>query len=178
MVISPCKTELQLQCLYWFLGLIAGVYLGWVLAWNPFAASGCIVIVFLTLCDVVHEVIYFGRTFTLDQNGYTISILGYRKFFSWNSVNCLYCDNQNWLLGDSERCNPGVIISIKPIHKPRYLGAMTYCRCYHPFSSVFLAFRTEKIDHPMRTGKQMFTGYIIDRDSIVNVLSNAGIQIT
>ena len=171
MKIPLCRDEVYVQCLFCAIGFTGAGALCWVCDWATPAVWGAIAIVALVLITTIHEAIYYGRSFILDESGFTIILAGYRKKYSWDKITYSNCDNRNEMLCDGEWCYPGVIISAKPINKPAHIAAMTYTRYSHPFSSVFLSYRSEATDNPPSTLKYVATGYVVEKNDIMDSLS-------
>lgn len=50
------------------------------------------------------------------------------------------------------------------------MAGMTYCRIMHPFSSVYLRFRSDEDVHKTITGKIVYDGYTIEKEKALEYL--------
>lgn len=170
MEVSRDLADLQELLVFAILTMIAQVFLLFVLSWNEVVIIVCAILDFFLLIVWLADWTYFSRKIILDIYGCTFISIRTTKKFTWEEINLQYTENASFLFGDSEIPGEGVILSLKPISKPEYIGAMTYCRFTHPSTSVFIRFRSPLDRSNRNYAKFVFRGFVADKDEILNFL--------
>lgn len=174
MEIPNCIDDFRKTLVFLPLVAIAEIMLCLTLSWNLFAVIACVIWDILLCANCLVDWIYLRRTIILDRT-FCIFISGKRvNRFSWQEVNIQYVDNTGYLFGDSEISGPGVIISTKPIQKPTHIGAMTYCRFFHPNASVFIRFISEFDSLKISSAKFVYQGFSAEKSEIMAFLKETG----
>jgi len=172
MEISGSTDDLREQLVFVFLTVIAQAFLLFVLSWNKVAIVICVIldIILATVCLV--DWLYLRRKIILDANGCTFVSIRAAKKFTWKEMHLQHLENSSFLFGDSEIPGEGIILSTKPISKPAYIGAMTYCRFTNPCVSVFIRFASPA-DVKRAAAKFVYQGFVADKHEVLPFLDAA-----
>lgn len=105
--------------------------------------GGVILAVLLSLWIIAIMTMYIfavGKTVELDHNGYTISLLSYRRSYAWDEipVKC-YIDCRN-VISYKRTYADGVLFSYYPVKPPKRIGIPEFCFFHHPLSTCFVVF--------------------------------------
>ncbi len=124
------------------------------------------------LIDAARNFVYFTRTIVLDCKGCTFSFLGFQRNYKWSDLNVCLCENTHQFNFYDESMGPGVLLCPKEAKCPRKKPAMAFCRHSHPFSSVFLRYKTLEDDERITTGKVHYYGYSVEKNALLDYLKS------
>ncbi len=171
MKIARAVSDLHQLLFSAILAMIAQGVLLFVLSWNVVAVIGCIILDVLLFSAGLADWIYFSREIILDTHGCIFVSGGKTRKFAWNEIYLQYAENACFLFGDAEISSEGIILSAKPISKPEWVGAMTYCRFTHPGISVFIRFSSSHDRLTAATAKLVYKGFVADKREFLDFLN-------
>lgn len=177
MVIKPCKDDLISLLAIWPVIILCEILVAVTSSFDQLFIGGMMVLNICLAISSVRDFLYLSRTIFIDQDGCTISVCGYSKKYDWDSLKVQICDEKSFIFSDSDTAGPGLLIGPKTLLTNKIIAPMTYCRYRHPFSSVYIRYRTPKDDQRKVTGKTVYHGYTEERDTILDYLDSIGIQI-
>lgn len=177
MRICKCVDDFREMLVYAVLAIAAEVYLCFVLSWHTAAIVGCAVLNLVMFIGYTVDFLYLCRTILLDKTGCSFAVGKYQKIYTWQEINIQHVKNASFLFGDSEISGEGVILSTHKIAKPKYIGAMTYCRFTHPFSSVFIRFGSDPGDRKKKSAKYVYGGFYAERSELMDFLKTENISV-
>ena len=175
MVIKPCEDDLISLFAIWPVIILCEVFAAVAGSFNPLFIGGMIVLDICLGISSLRDYVYLGRTIYIDREGCTFRVLGYSKKYNWDSLNVQICHADTFRFSDSDIAGPGLLIGPKAMRNSKHIAPMTYCRYRHPFSSVYIRYRTPKDDLRKVTGKTVYSGFTEDRRILQEVLASAGI---
>lgn len=170
MKISPCEDDIISVVAIWPVIIVAEVIFLATGERSTFFIVGIVLLDFLLGICSVRDLIYFSRTIELGQEGCTFSVWKFHKKYQWNDLTVQLCDDRNFAFRDSDKSGPGLLICPKAAKYCRKMAGMTYCRIMHPFSSVYLRFRSDDAAHKTITGKIVYDGYTIEKEKALEYL--------
>ena len=177
MVINPCKDDLISLLAIWPVIILCEILVAVTSGFNLMLISGIMILNVCLAISSVRDFVYLSRIICLDQSGCTFRVRGYSKQYSWDQLKVQICDENTIKFTDSDTMGPGLQIGPKTMLTSKRIAPMTYCRYRHPFSSVYIRYRTPKDDQRKVTGKTVYHGYTEERDTILDYLDSIGIQI-
>ena len=181
MKIGPCKDETDIRIAFMPLALV----LFWVF-YNAFeigthsaTEDAILLAVTIFLCAMwevvcISEVVYLGRTITLDSEGCCFSFHGFEKKYRWEELDVQYYKNIYKYRPGNGINSPGILINVKGRKYNPKKPAMDYCSTFHPMTSVFLSFPIPWDDRDPRERAPMLRGYVIKREELLAVLEELG----
>ena len=101
--------------------------------------------VFLLIISAIYSIgcaIAYGRTFTMNENGCTVSLGKYKKHYNWEEFECVRYYDYNVPKFRSLGLIGGIMFSPKKSELLR-VSLNLYC-FFHPFSCVYVTFINEK----------------------------------
>lgn len=161
MKIKPCEDDIISIVAIWPVIIIAEVIFNVAGGRDRFFVIGIVLLDFLLGICSIRNLIYFSRTIELGQEGCTFSVWKFHKKYQWNDLTVQLCDDRNFAFRDSDKRGPGLLIRPKTARYRHKMAGMTYCRIMHPFSSVYLRFRSDDAAHKIITGKIVYDGYTV-----------------
>lgn len=170
MRVSKCADDFREILVYAVIAIVAEVFLCFVLSWHTIAITICSILNLALSVVYTVDLLYLCRIIILDETGCSFAVGKYKKVFSWNEINIQYVNNSSFRFGDSEIPGEGVILSANKISKPRYIGAMTYCRFTHPFTSVFICFGSSPSNIKKNSAKFVYGGFFANRAELMDFL--------
>lgn len=177
MKISNCTDDFNELLVFFIIAIVAEVFLCFVLSWNSIVIIVCIILDIFLAIHYYIDWLYLSRKIILDENGCSFISGGGAKRFTWKEIYLQHVENSSFLFGDCEIPGEGIILSDKPISKPTYIGAMTYCRFTNPRASVFIRFESSS-DHlkiKRSAAKFVYQGFTAEKKdvlSFIDVTSN------
>ena len=84
--------------------------------------------------------IALDRTLIMDEEGCTVSFLGFKKKYLWKNLSIKRIEHYYYdvgaynYYGDSD----AIVFSVHRIHKPRWMQAYDYSFLIHPFSFLYI----------------------------------------
>ena len=124
----------------------------------------------------VRDLVYFSRRVTFDSDGCTISLWKLHKKYPWNTLKIQLCEDRSFLFSASDVNGPGILICPKEINYNSKIAPMTYCRNWHPFSSIYLRFESTKDTKKTTTGKTVYFGYVLEQKIVLDFFANVEIE--
>lgn len=179
MEILGCADNFQESLLGLLLIIISEVFLCFAVLWNEIAVFLCVMLDIFIFIIYLVDWFYFSRKIIINETGCTFSSKMRSKKYTWQEINIKYIDNTRFLFGDSEIPCKGIILSAKPISKPAYIGAMTYCRFTHPRISVFVQFGTPSdiLKSKRTSAKFIYGGFCANRSELMDFLKSVGVSV-
>ncbi len=175
MEIYKCTDDLQEVFFSDILAIIGVIFLCSALSWNIIAIVASAAIILMTFVGTFIDWLYLSRRIVLDEVGCTFISGKRKKRFTWQEMNVQYVDELSVLFADCEIAGDGVIISANPISKSTYIGAMTYCKFTHPFTSVFIRFGPSPENIKKAAGKFIYGGFFQNRSDLRNYLESINV---
>lgn len=147
-VLTPYKHDIEVTIIYLAMAgiLYAGGFISYLATQNSFyfsctALIGTVLLLFVLLFQYP----YFHRTIIMDEKGVTVILGKKQKIYLWENINTVFYNSNNVRIrGVNEILTDGYILSTKRINSPKYLYPTTFCLFFHPYTSVFLRFPTNK----------------------------------
>ena len=176
MEISAHPGDLQQLWFYLIFGEIGMVLMMFILSWDIVAVCILSVCALFLGCNAYVEWLYFSRKIVLAEDGCSfISARGTKKY-SWEELHLQYVEDELSFSFDDRFPGAGLILSDKPISKPKCIGEQMYCLFVHPTTSVFIRFKSS-FDDPkseMRYWKFAYRGFVADKNQILEFLNSVG----
>lgn len=170
MKISPCEDDIISVVAIWPVIIVAEVIFLATGERSTFFIVGIVLLDFLLGICSVRDLVYFSRTIELSQEGCAFSVWKFHKKYQWNDLTVQLCNDENFAFRDSDKRGPGLLICPKAAKYRHKMAGMTYCRIMHPFSSVYLRFRSDEDAHKTVTGKIVYDGYTIEKEKALEYL--------
>ena len=170
MEISGNSDDLKELLVFQILAAFGQLFCLWMMNWHKVAIIGCMIATVLLFIGWVIDWLYLSKKIILDEHGCTFVSARKTRTFSWEDINLQYVKNSAFLFGDAEIPSEGIILSSKPISKPEYVGALTYCRFTHPGASVFIRFTSSQDDLKRTSAKFVYGGFAANKDEILCLL--------
>lgn len=167
MEIINCKEDLQELLLYLALLIASEACLFVAVSWNVVAIILVLFLNIFIMYDFAASWCYLNRRIILGEQGCSFVYCNREYFFTWNEIYIQRVDNSSFLFGDCEMPGNGVILSTKPISKPKRIGAMTYCRYANPRTSIFLRFRSSYDNTKKTTAKFVYRGFSTNESDVL-----------
>jgi len=177
MKIKPCTEDVVSDLSIWIVIVLCELFVLLFSRWNQIVIWGILAMNGVLIGCSVRDIVYFARTINLNCEGCVFSLWGFERRYQWSDVDIHLCREKDFQYSDSEVRGPGLLICPKSAKYSSRMSAMTYCRYFHPFSSVYLRFRSSKDIQPIITGKIVYYGYIVEEKAIVDFLVTCGIQL-
>ena len=176
MQISNCIDDFRELLVFLFVAIVAEVFLCFVLSWSDIVIIACVLLDVLLAISYGIDWLYLSRTIILDENGCSFISNGGAKRFAWEEIYLQHVENSSFLFGDCEIPGEGIILSDKPISKPEYLGAMTYCRFTNPRTSVFIRFESSSNCQKIKraAAKFVYQGFTAEKKDILQFVRTKG----
>lgn len=175
MKIKPCTDDIISVFSIWPVIILCEMFISFTYNWNKYVMSGLLIMNGILGISSMRDIVYFARTIVLDCEGCAFSILGFKKRYKWSDLNMHLCENDNIQYSDSEARGPGLLIYPRNAKYFRRIAAMTYCRYFHPFSSLYIRFKALKKGRQIVTGKVVYYGYVVEKKVLLDYLSTIGI---
>ncbi len=179
MKFNPCKKDIQSDISEYLFLLIADVIAYFWIFGRDFFLSKILVIGYACFITTVNvkRLIYFSRSISLDEEGWSICIGKHTKKFLWSETIVYdYKNDKGSML--KEWGLPGILLSTHPVSSHPRSHACNYCASHHPVSSVFFRYQTEHTTP--KDAKRMnktVEGYTVSKEEILNFLDNHNIPI-
>lgn len=177
MEIPNCMDDFLELLLFSPLVILAEVFLCFVLSWDLLAIIVCVILDIFLIVNYLMDWIYLSRKIILDQHGCSFVSKTGIKSCSWNEIYLQYVENTSFLFGDFEIPGNGIILSTKPLSKPTYIGAMTYCRFNNPSGSAFIRFVTAPDNVKRKAAKFVYRGFTANEYDLLSFLNTQSIRI-
>jgi hypothetical protein len=114
--------------------------------------------------------------------GCLIRLLGHQKFYSWDQITARYLDDfkGTYFLAHQTPFEEGIVFSIHPYKRPKWLGIETYCLFTYPFTTFFVLFPTELIMEIEKKKRktEIYTPNLADREKFLSLLDSWGVTLT
>ena len=124
----------------------------------------------LSIAGAVSYSIVVGRTVTMDQSGFTISLLKYQRFYKWEDLVIRRMEGPHMGLRNSN-INGGVFFSLKKVRKPEMMDPALYCSLFHPVSCFFVFFSS------LGNNDKCQGIYPVNKDRFVEQLKEWGVKL-
>jgi len=173
MEISVKSIDWQQWLLNVILAGVGPVFLLFILSWNIVAIVACLILGVFLCFTLYVDWSYLSRKIILEEGGCSFVSARRIKKYSWEEIYLQYVENSYGLFLD-EFSGKGLILSGKPISKPEFIGAMTYCRLAHPIDSVFIRFESSVDDPKKIYWKSAYRGFVADKNQILEFLNSVG----
>ena len=172
MEISSCIDDVREQFVFLVLAVIAEVFLCFLVSWSRFAIFACVILDVFLVNNFCLDWFYLCKNIMLDEQGCTFVTSRRTKTFTWKEIYMQHIDNTSFLFGDSEISGEGIILSSKPISKPTYLGAMTYCKFSNPCTSVFIRFESapDRFKVKKSAAKFVYQGFSAEKKDVLHFI--------
>ena len=175
MKIGYCKDDIMVLLLGVLpLSFAAAILCGYEMGWSISSLIVCSSMLLLTCLLIAPNILYFSRTILLAKDGVTISIWKYQKYYLWSDLTVNYCQNDHGICID-DWAKPGLLITAIPFRKASIFTAQPACIYTHPMRSVFLRFQSD--DTSYLTGKLVHTGYVIEKEALLEFLRDSHVSI-
>ena len=110
--------------------------------------------------------IALDRTLIMDEEGCTVSFLGFKKKYLWKNLSIKRIEHYYYdvgaynYYGDSD----AIVFSVHRIHKPRWMQAYDYSFLIHPFSFFFVYCPSLHSDGKENKKKMVFRYEVNERE--------------
>ena len=175
MKFNYCKEDLMVLLLGLLpMSVAAAICCAYLSGWDYVVVIACVSVLSIALLLIVPSILYFSRTILLAGDGVTISIWKYQRHYLWSELTVRYCQNNRGISID-DWARPGLLITAVPFRKTGFFTAQPTCMYTHPMRSVFLRFKTDDTDY--MTAKVVYTGYVIEKEEILEFLRDNHVPI-
>ncbi|MCH5189495.1 MAG: hypothetical protein J1F37_02925 [Oscillospiraceae bacterium] len=128
-----------------------------------------IVMTILILAFLLRYAATVGKVVILDSEGCTFSFMFYRKKYLWNEFTVKRLENFQGAYSYKQQPGVGAMFSIKPFHRPKWMGPSEFCMLTSPLSSFFVCFGIGDVRYP--------NAYTVDKTVFLDTLSQWDIEI-
>lgn len=174
MIIRPIKENIEDVCLYAVLGAIFSLVMFYDGKGDKTGIIFAIIISCIVLLVVINFSIEAGRTFILDETGYTVRFLWIQKKYLWEElkVKTIFYYEFKW-----KRCTYVIGRVLFSPYKFRYNQLFTML---HPFS--YLAIKISDEQKPLRLeakfqGLDLFYYYYVDKTEFLEKMQNWSVEL-
>lgn len=140
------------------------------LAFKSVLLTGVIILVVLFIA--LRFFVAFGRTFTLNAEGISISVLGVSRHIEWQQFEIIKVYESSSDIGYKDVTCMGIEFVTKTRKRILHISPAVYCFLFRPYSYIFCTY-TKATMQPRGMKYPVF--YSIDEEVILAELSSVGI---
>lgn len=175
MKIEACREDLATTYGSILVLLLCEFVLLFIWSWNV------IIVILFAILDLflavffIKDIVYFGRSISLDGKGCTFSFLGMQKQISWEDMTVSVLESESAHFYDAEVCSSGVLLLPKSRKYRTAIAPMTFCRYKCASGSVYICFCDDGVQ--VKSGKTIYKGYSAHKIELLQFFESNEISI-